>query len=85
MKSIQFKDAFVSHKPDQEEIIILGGKSEMNDQDLKTAANHFKVNNFKTVKTEVFSAGKNHNGAPEYLHYALVYGSKSPHWEKAVA
>jgi len=84
MRVLPIKDAFIKFNPDQEEILILGGKTEFNDQELQEIADQFDIKNFSTKLFESRSARKVDFGALQYLQYALVYGSKSPYWEESL-
>lgn len=82
MKSIQIKDAVALHNPAQEEITILGGQQEFKDQELKEVAEQFGITSYETRAAEVRSGSK--ESKFEYFHYTLVYGSKSPFFEKSL-
>lgn len=84
MKAIPFKDAFIFHNPNQEEIIIIGGTTEFKEKDLQRVAKRFRIKKFNSVLSEVISAKKDSFGKLKYLHYVLVYGPKSPTWERSL-
>lgn len=83
MIAIPFKDALIIHNPTQEEIIIIVGKTELNQKELRYVANQFRIKKFNSYLSEVVSAKKDSFGKLKYLHYALAYGPKSPNWEQS--
>lgn len=84
MNGIQIKDAFVSHNPKQEEILIMGGMQQFDNKELKKVAGKFGIKDFQISFSEIVSAAKSNLGVRKYLCYHLVYGERSPFWKNPI-
>lgn len=70
-----YNDYTVHHLTNQNEIQVLGGTEELNEDELKSIAKEFNVGNFYIINQEVW--GKYF----EYYKYKIIYGIGSRSWQ----
>jgi hypothetical protein len=79
MKSIAYKDHQILHIPEQDEIVILGGKEELKQEEIKDLASIFFETHkeFNLFKSKVYDATEDGGWDFKYYHFTLSYGSNS--------
>ena len=69
MKTLQYKDYHPFKNGKHKELIIIGGKTQLDEEQIKEVAAKFQITDYETKLWESHSASV--NGGFEYFHYTL--------------
>ena len=75
MKTLKYKDYYMFDHPEQDEIIIFGGKEDLKQDEIKRVAKaFFEREDFELFKSEVFDVTGSIGWEFKYYHFTLSYG-----------